>query len=150
MILTHDDLQEILALLDASDFEEAEIETPRFKLTLRRAGGGWTRETETRREGAAQSATPAAAKRVEEALAPGMAAISAPLIGTFYRAPKPGADPFVTVGSTVGKDTVIGIIETMKLMNSVPAGVAGVIVEIVAENAEFVEHGRMLMKVRLR
>jgi len=149
MTLTHDDVQEILKLLDASDFDEAEIETPRFKLTLRRQGGSWTRETETKRGDTAQSSAPVARKRSEETLEPGMAAIAAPLIGTFYRAPKPGADPFVVVGSTVDENTVIGIIETMKLMNSVPAGVRGTIAEITAENAEFVEHGRMLMKVRL-
>ena len=54
----------------------------------------------------------------------GLIDIHPPIIGTFYRAPKPGAAPFVEVGSTVGKDTIVGIVETMKLMNSVYAGAA--------------------------
>ena len=62
----------------------------------------------------------------------------APLLGTFYRAPRPGAPPFVTVGSAVGPDTVVCIIETMKLMNSVHAGTPGRVARILLENGEFV------------
>jgi acetyl-CoA carboxylase biotin carboxyl carrier protein len=56
--------------------------------------------------------------------------VRAPLVGTFYRAPQPGAEPFVQVGSRVEETTVVGIVETMKLMNPVLAGVAGTVVEI--------------------
>ena len=66
----------------------------------------------------------------------------------FYRAPKPGEPPFVEVGSTVAEDSVIGIVEVMKLMNSARAGVAGEVVEILGENGELVEHGEVLMLVR--
>src|SRR6266568_4108817 len=71
----------------------------------------------------------------------GLVAVRAPLPGTFYRAPRPGAAPFAKVGSRVGADTVIGIVETMKLMNPVHAGVAGVV-------AEFAAHGAPLLRIR--
>ena len=74
--------------------------------------------------------------------------VRAPLPGTFYRAPRPGAAPFVEVGSHVGADTVIGIVETMKLMNSVPAGVAGVVAEFCVTNAELVAQGAALLRIR--
>ena len=78
----------------------------------------------------------------------GSAVITAPLIGTFYRAPKPGAKPFVEVGSSVDEHTVVCIIETMKLMNSIPAGVCGEITDICVDNAGFVEQGQILMRVK--
>jgi acetyl-CoA carboxylase biotin carboxyl carrier protein len=146
--LTNEDIQEILRLMDASSFDELQIETERFKLTLRRGvHNGWTEERQTLSDAAAQNLT-AAAPKSAAALPPGMRAIHPPLIGTFYRAPKPGAPPFVEVGSKVEEDTVVAIIETMKLMNSVRAGVRGTIVEIRAGNAEFVEQDGILMVVR--
>jgi biotin carboxyl carrier protein len=76
-----------------------------------------------------------------------LVAVRAPLPGTFYRAPRPAAEPFVQVGSRVGADTVVGIVETMKLMNSVTAGVAGVVAEICVGNGEFAAHGATLVLV---
>jgi acetyl-CoA carboxylase biotin carboxyl carrier protein len=73
--------------------------------------------------------------------------VRAPLLGTFYRAPRPGAPPFVTVGSLVEPDTVVCIIETMKLMNSVTAGVSGTVAEILVGNAQFAEQGTVLMRL---
>jgi biotin carboxyl carrier protein len=77
-----------------------------------------------------------------------LVAVRAPLPGTFYRAPRPGAAPFVEVGSRVDPDTVVGIVETMKLMNSVTAGVAGEVAEICLGNAEFAAHGATLLRIR--
>ncbi len=74
--------------------------------------------------------------------------VPAPLLGTFYHAPKPGADPFVKPGDRVTAETVIGIIEVMKLMNSVEAGIAGTVVEFVAPNGELVEHGQTLIRIQ--
>jgi acetyl-CoA carboxylase biotin carboxyl carrier protein len=76
-----------------------------------------------------------------------LVAVRAPLPGTFYRAPRPGAEPFVEVGSRVSADTVVCIVETMKLMNSVHAGVDGVVAEICVGNAEFAANGAMLMRI---
>jgi acetyl-CoA carboxylase biotin carboxyl carrier protein len=78
----------------------------------------------------------------------GLRAVRAPLPGTFYRAPMPGAPPFVDVGRRVEPDTVVGIVETMKLMNSVPAGVSGTVAEIPVANAEFAERDAVLMWIR--
>ena len=77
-----------------------------------------------------------------------LVAVRAPLPGTFYRAPRPGAAPFVEVGSRVGADTVVAIVETMKLMNSVTAGADGTVAEICLANGEFAEHGATLMRIR--
>jgi acetyl-CoA carboxylase biotin carboxyl carrier protein len=107
------------------------------------------------------AATTAAGRTADGATAPGTATaageslpadglveVRAPLLGTFYRAPRPGAPPFVTVGSEVAPDTVVCIIETMKLMNSVTAGVGGTVAEILLDNAQFAPQGVVLMRVR--
>jgi acetyl-CoA carboxylase biotin carboxyl carrier protein len=78
----------------------------------------------------------------------GLVAVRAPLPGTFYRAPRPGAAPFVEVGSRVGADTVVGIVETMKLFNSVTADAAGTVAEICLDNAEFADRGATLLRIR--
>jgi acetyl-CoA carboxylase biotin carboxyl carrier protein len=170
--LTGEDVRDILQLLDGLPYRELTLETARFRLSLRRsAEGGWTQATEVLDEaagsavraepaGAAVLAEPAgaagpaplAAAAEEPAAEPageGLVDVRAPLLGTFYRAPRPGAPPFVTVGSEVEPDTVVCIIETMKLMNSVTAGVAGTVAEILAGNAQFAGQGTVLMRVRL-
>jgi len=151
--LSHEDVQEILRLLDESDYDELNLETERFKLRITRSqdGKGWTQEKQT--SGSTQEASIAAIKPTDyrEEAAPseeGLVDIRAPIVGTFYRAPKPGADPFVDIGTTIEDGTVIAIIEVMKLMNSIPAGVSGEVIEILAEDAQFVEKGQLLMRVR--
>lgn len=151
MNLTRADVEEIVKILDASPFDELELETDRFKMILRRAtsaGGGWTetRATKASTKPAVAQAAPAA--RAQTPIDDGTTAVRAPLIGTFYRAPKPGAPPYVEVGSPVTKETVIGIVETMKLMNSVYAGAVGVIAAIDASDGEFVEQNHVLMRIR--
>ena len=163
MNLTDAEVREILQLLDRTPYDELDLQTDRYRLILRRNSdgpGGWTRETQSLAEprgiaaGADQSTpavdTDSAASadvdtREHET---GTVAILSPMIGTFYRAPKPGAAPFVEVGSRVEKDTVIAIIEVMKLMNSVPAGRPGVITGIHARDGEFIEAGQALMRMR--
>ena len=180
--LTNEDVADILALLDSLPYDELDLETPRFRLTLRRTAAGWTESTQV-------LAAPASAAHGVEGPPPpsiggkgpftpvdgdgsgaeeadggggiaegdageggeddaGLVVVRAPLPGTFYRAPRPGAAPFVEVGSQVGADTVIGIVETMKLMNSVPAGVAGVVAEFCVANAEFAAQGAALLRIR--
>ena len=82
------------------------------------------------------------------AIPAGAHVIRSPMVGTFYRAPEPGAPPFVEVGARVQPDTIVCIIEVMKLMNSVPAGVAGVITDVLAENAHMVEYGQPLIAIK--
>jgi acetyl-CoA carboxylase biotin carboxyl carrier protein len=77
-----------------------------------------------------------------------LVAITSPMVGTFYRAPSEGAEPYVTVGSFVEPDTVVCIVEAMKVMNEVKADVAGEIVEILVQNGEPVEYGQELFMVK--
>lgn len=169
MDLTGDDVQDILHALDGLPFGELHLETARFRLSLRRTGSGeWTQETQvltapggltaeaaTAAERTAAAGTPEARPEAAPAAAfrdgengDGLTEVRAPLLGTFYRAPRPGAPPFVTVGSLVDDDTVVGIIETMKLMNSVAAGVTGQVAEILVANGQFADQGAVLMQVR--
>lgn len=157
MELTPDEIAEIQRLLETSPYDEITIERAHRRLTLRRAEGGvWIQEAETRGEPSfispvkpegtdQETRTSAAASAPAQA---GVVNIYPPLPGAFYRAPKPGAEPFVEVGSEVSEETVICIIETMKLMNPVPAGVKGTIVEICADNGEQVDTTHVLMRVK--
>lgn len=162
MKLTNEDVSEILQLLDAGPFNELNLQTLRFKLQLRRGGDGtWTQEGQilsaaSLLQPVAAAATPAAGgsdarheakPAASHAEAGHLVPVRTPLLGTFYRAPKPGAPAFVEVGSRVEKDTLVGIVETMKLMNSVYAGVAGKVVEICAKDAASVEHDEVLMRI---
>ena len=155
MDLTNEDVADVLALLDSLPYDELDLQTARFRLILRRTPGGWTQSAESLSAPAVLSAPgPPAAAPGPPAVAPetdagaGLVAVRAPLPGTFYRAPRPGAAPFVEVGSQVGADTVVGIVETMKLMSSVTAGVAGTVAEICLGNAEFAAHGATLLRIR--
>jgi acetyl-CoA carboxylase biotin carboxyl carrier protein len=153
--LTNDDVAEILALLDSLPYDELDLRTPRFRLTLRRTPAGWTEESQLLTEPAtiapAPDGSPASADATSEARTAqspertGMVAVAAPLPGTFYRAPRPGAAPFAEVGDEVAEDTVVAIVETMKLMNSVHAGTRGRVAEICLDNAEPVAQGAALM-----
>ncbi|HLW96272.1 MAG TPA: biotin/lipoyl-containing protein [Solirubrobacteraceae bacterium] len=132
-MLTDDDVREILRLIDDSQLDELRIETAGLSLHVLRGAGA----------APAARAEPAAS----EAETAGGPTIAAPMLGTFYRAEAPGAAPFVDVGARVEADTIVCLIEVMKMMNSVPAGVAGTIVEICAENAALVEYGQPLFRV---
>jgi acetyl-CoA carboxylase biotin carboxyl carrier protein len=97
------------------------------------------------RVGGAQAADPGAP--VAAADEEGLIAVVTPLPGTFYRAPRPGAPPFVSEADAVGADTVVAIIETMKLMNSVPAGTPGRVARICLDNGEFAPLGTTLLLI---
>ena len=152
MPLTAQDVAEITRLLEESDFLELRIEHEGFKLTLKRAGARSARADDAAASGT--SAAPPAAT-VRRSLAaethvggdPSLIDVTAPLLGIFYRAPRPGDAPYIEVGSVLQEDTVIGIIEVMKLMNSVRAEVRGTVVEILAEDGAAVEEGQVLLRV---
>jgi len=78
---------------------------------------------------------------------PGSHLIRSPMVGTFFRAPEPGARSFVEVGQQVRPDTTVSIIEVMKLMNSIPAGAAGIVTHILVGDSEPVEYGQVLMVI---
>jgi acetyl-CoA carboxylase biotin carboxyl carrier protein len=138
MPLDDDDVREILRLIDETDVEELHVEVEGVLVHVVRS----RHDAEVEDEHAEPDAEPAAA---DDGLRP----IPAPMLGTFYRAPAPGATPFVDVGARIEEDTVVCLIEVMKMMNAVPAGVAGTVVEVCATNAELVEAGDPLFRVRV-
>jgi acetyl-CoA carboxylase biotin carboxyl carrier protein len=140
--LTRAEIDDILRLIDGSDFQELKLEIGGMKLEVRRKGAPVPVAVAPVPE---VPAVPVAAPVIASG---GGAEVPAPLLGTFYHAPRPGAEPFIKLGDMVTPDTIIGIIEVMKLMNSVPAGVAGVVTAIVAGNGTLVEHGQALIRVR--
>jgi acetyl-CoA carboxylase biotin carboxyl carrier protein len=161
MELSRDDVREVLRVLDSSGLDELHLELSDLTLTVRREGAtGWTAEQQVLRqpvlEGRAES-KPTGAEAAPEvgadagsaraAVAAGLTAVHPPLPGTFYRAPKPGAAPFVDVGDEVAEDTVVGIVETMKMMTPVHAGVRGTVVEFRVDNAEFADSETVLLVV---
>lgn len=93
-------------------------------------------------------AAAAPAPAASEALAADEVVIKAPMVGTFYAAPKPGDPDFVSVGSTVAADTVLCIVEVMKLMNNIEAGVAGTVSRILVQNEQAVQYGQPLMVIK--
>jgi acetyl-CoA carboxylase biotin carboxyl carrier protein len=157
--LTAADVAEIMRLVEQSKFDDLNLEIDGVKLTLRRSASGGMMHSATAsapsaaavatvaRAGAvgARSAAPAAAAPVDQNLKE----ITSPMLGTFYRAPKPGSAPFVEIGSAVEEDSVIAIIEVMKLMNTVRAGVKGVVAEILPADETLVEFGQVLMRARV-
>jgi len=149
--LTAADVAEIMRLVEQSTFDEMNLEIDGVKLTLRRAGAsGEFVRSQTPPSGAldAQSAQTAAPLVASRPLDANLRDITSPMLGTFYRAPKPGSAPFVEIGSRVDEDSVIAIIEVMKLMNTVRAGAKGVITEILPADETLVEFGQVLMRVR--
>jgi acetyl-CoA carboxylase biotin carboxyl carrier protein len=157
--LTPEDVAEIVAILDGSGYANFEIRTARFGLKIARSGDGWTQEWDH----AAAASEPAAATPVAspaptspKANEPGEAqegqadegvAVLPPLPGTFYRAPQPGAPAFVEIGDMVGPETVVGIVETMKLMNPVHAGASGRVAAILVDNATLIDADAVLMRI---
>jgi acetyl-CoA carboxylase biotin carboxyl carrier protein len=157
---TYADLVEIVELVrSASQFSEFRLRSGDVEVELRRVdgaprpapalpprasepvGGEVTLEPER----AALHVPHARADAAE--LPPGLELVRAPMVGTFYRAPKPGAPPFVEAGARVEPDTIVGIIEVMKLMSSIPAGCAGVVATVLVGNAEPVEYGQPLLAI---
>ena len=152
MTLTAKDVAEIMRLLEQSSFDSLSLEIDGVKLNLQRGSAAPARQAAAGVEGPQAAVEPQPAQPISRKARapsePGLAEVASPLLGIFYRAPKPGEPPFVEVGSKISEDTVVGIVEVMKLMNSVHAGVKGEVVEILAANAALVEYGEVLLRVR--
>lgn len=167
MELTEEDVLRILALIDKSNFDFFQLETGDLKLTVRRGGSGddapGADPATPRPEEPSRAAEPPAAPEPQtaEATLPatgaggpqeadlaGLLPVKAPMVGTFYAAPEPGAPPFVRVGTPVEEDTAVGLIEVMKVFSSVRAGVRGVVDKMLVANGQFVEYGQTLLLVR--
>lgn len=153
MSLTARDIAEIAKLLDSSQFSSLDLTMGEFRLRIRRDGGWRARDDEEGPAPAASRAEPEAPPPLGQeagAARVGEVDVPAPLLGNFYSAPRPGDPPFVEPGDAVDEETVIGIIEVMKLMNPIRAGVSGTVVAILAANGTAVEEGQPLVRVRLR
>ena len=165
MELSEDDVLQILKLIDESKFDYFQLEVGELKITVSK-GEPIPLTASPQTAAVAPAATPAAVTAPKPAAAPaqppptdvskvaaraaaeGLVPITAPLLGTFYVAPEPGAPPFVQVGASVTEDTTVGLIEVMKVFNSVRAAVNGTIIEVVAQNGQFVEYGQTLLLVK--
>ena len=174
MGLTPDDLRELLAAFEESSWQEMTVSVAGDTLHVSRRDGALGATSSARASAPASEPAPHASPPAPPPPAPsppdvpqvdpdvggrpGSAAVAAPpgatgfpvlapSVGLFWRAPSPGAPPFVDVGTRVEAEDVIGIVEVMKLMNRIPAGVAGVVTAVLAENGGMVEHGEPLVLI---
>jgi acetyl-CoA carboxylase biotin carboxyl carrier protein len=158
-----DELKELIGLLRENGLAELELERQGFRVRLRREGTPFVPSSEPLAPIMApvQTAKPATASVAAPAPAhPGAQAetaasedqdlriIPSPIVGTFYRSPSPNADPFVKIGSNVEPETVVCIIEAMKLMNEIQAETSGEVVKIYVENGQPVEYGQPLFGIK--
>ena len=165
MPLSDEDIREILRIIDETPLAELRLETDGFSLHVVKGGA----KAADPRPAPDHPPAPDRAPGPERAPGPDRApvtdpapvtdhpppdsidnlvTIGAPMLGVFYRADSPGGQPFVELGSQVGPETTVCIIEVMKMMNSVPAGVTGTVAEVCQENAAIVEEGAPLFRVR--
>ena len=154
MALTHQDVVNILNIIDESDYDELRLEFGDLKLHVQKhvaltdAGASPPMRIEERTSAAKVVPIPHAEIAPHtslEAIPPGMVAVGAPMLGTFYRASAPGENPFVEVGDKVSATDTVCLVEVMKLFNSVKAGVAGTVVSILVENASMVEFDQAMV-----
>ncbi|GAB6156893.1 acetyl-CoA carboxylase biotin carboxyl carrier protein [Desulfotomaculum varum] len=148
------ELKELIKVLDQTDITEIDLESDGVKVSIRKGGKMAAAVTaaaaplvempaaETAKTPEVVPAAPAAPA------AEGLVAVTAPMVGTFYRSPAPDADPFVKVGDVVQAGQTLCIIEAMKLMNEIEAETAGEIVEILVENGQPVEYGQKLFLIK--
>ena len=167
--LTFSDVDEILRIVDQFPAAEVRFEHGDLKLYVKRAGSGGALAQPTAQpiaQAAAQATLPtalpaASAPATSKAAAAGKPAaakskadrggqtpIESPLMGVYYAAPSPDADPFVRAGQKIAKGATLCIIEVMKVMNDIKAPFAGVVVDITAENGAMVEPGQALMWIK--
>ena len=162
--ITQEDVLLILKLLDESPFDELHVETEDLKLWASKHGRGISPPptptieptaaagqeqnlSATKSAGSKAEAQPPKRALEQSAVREGLIPITAPMLGTFYRTPKPGAPPYVEVGSMVNEEDPVCIIEVMKLFNTVKAGIRGRIVQICAEQGQMVEFQQTLFLI---
>ncbi|NPV79783.1 MAG: acetyl-CoA carboxylase biotin carboxyl carrier protein [Firmicutes bacterium] len=141
---------ELIEAIKDTDIAEIEIEDGKIKLRIKRAPG--VNHAVNVAERVIEDAIPAASvsvpadgkKSVRQMTREDLMTITAPMVGTFYRSPSPGADPYVEIGDVVEAGQPVCIIEAMKVMNEIVSEVKGRVVEILAENSQPVEYGQVL------
>ena len=154
------DIKAIIDLVKKNSVSEFELETPDFKIKIKRGSNGGAGVTAYDEQGMppVMPYAPPAVMMPQMAPAPVQGApvappsneleIKSPMIGTFYRAPSPESASYVEIGTEVQPDTVVCIIEAMKVMNEIKAEAKGVITQILVENAKPVEFGQPLFKIK--
>lgn len=153
------EVRELIRLIGESDIEEFELDNEGAKIVIRKGVGKQGQPNpvvpasvefrSTIEEPAAAQPNSDLEKEVpEEKEEQGLHKIVSPMVGTFYRASSPDADPYVQEGAVVEKNSVVCIIEAMKLMNEIEAEVKGVITKVLVENGELVEYGQPLFLVK--
>ena len=135
------EIQALIKTLDNSSIEKFEYECDEYRLSLKKGSTNVTVK-KTQAEPVVEEAA------AEDADEKELIEITAPMVGTFYSATEPGAEPFVKVGSRIDADSVICILEAMKLFTEVEADVTGEIVEILAKDGDLVEYGQPLFSVK--
>jgi len=155
-----EELRELVALMRENGLAELELEREEFRVRLRRDSipGAYPQHAEMPVPVPAPVPEPAPASAPAHQAPPAPAEttsqeqdvhiIPSPIVGTFYRSPSPNADPFVKIGSNVEHDTVVCIIEAMKLMNEIQAEATGEVVKIYVENGQPVEYGQPLFGLK--
>jgi acetyl-CoA carboxylase biotin carboxyl carrier protein len=157
-----DELKELIELLRENGLAELELERQGFRVRLRREGTFPAAQSEPSIGQAApvQPVKPTTAVAAAPPMHPGARAetaasedqdlhiIPSPIVGTFYRSPSPNADAFVKIGSNVEPETVVCIIEAMKLMNEIQAEISGEVVKVYVENGQPVEYGQPLFGIK--
>ena len=144
-------IKEIIELMKIHDLGEFEIEEEALKLRIKRGASeapAVQYAPAPHAPAPANTGASAPAGKAEPAEEPGIEYVRSPMVGTFYRAPSPESPPFVDEGSTVNNDTVVCIIEAMKVMNEIQAEIKGGVVAILVDNGETVEYGQPLMKIK--
>ncbi|MBN2506058.1 MAG: acetyl-CoA carboxylase biotin carboxyl carrier protein [Verrucomicrobia bacterium] len=149
------DIKAIIDLMKKNSISEFEMERQDFKIRLRRGGNSVVQAEDVVMAPGLVSALPSQLPQGALALphAPGPVSpveldIKSPMIGTFYRAPSPESAPYVEVGTEVNAETVVCIIEAMKVMNEIKAEMRGVVTQILLENAKPVEFGQPIFRIR--
>ncbi|MDP6560368.1 MAG: biotin/lipoyl-containing protein [Candidatus Binatia bacterium] len=152
--MTEEEVLRILKLVEESSFDFMELQVDDLKLTVSKKGAVDSANPSEPPDAAvatppAQAAKtdPPQAKPEVAAVREGAVVIKAPMVGTFYSTPEPGAPPFVEVGAMVDEDTTVGLIEVMKVFSAVTSGVRGVIAELCVESGQFVEYGQTIFWV---
>ena len=154
MQLDHEQLHRLLEALGESDIQEFRLEGDDFRLEIRRNLPAQTVMAPVMpapvaaAAPVAASAEPASAPPASTATRSDLLEVTAPMVGTFYRAPAPGAPPFVEVGTRINVGQAVCILEAMKLMNELESEVGGEVVEILVDNGTPVEFGQVLMRVK--
>ena len=150
--LTYEDLVQIVELIrTTSQFSEFRLKVGDIEVSLKRANGAARPASPLQGNAEVEPATPSPSRRKDEvSVSENLHAVRSPMVGTFYRSPMPGEPPFVEIGQAVEPDTVLCIIEVMKLMNSIEAGVRGTVREIFVANGTAVDAGEVLMAIEPR